>query len=106
MVDAQAPGLASRVRELATIPGCGPGWPARMLEEFALLHLLDQAWLGVSGLPEQLAATVRTRVGLAPSAEGEAVRDHWLVLSQYDSVSPDGKLITRRIWLRGLAGGR
>ncbi|WP_329197625.1 MULTISPECIES: SWIM zinc finger family protein [unclassified Streptomyces] len=106
MVDAQAPGLASRVRELATIPGCGPGWPARMLEEFALLHLLDQAWLGVSGLPEQLAATVRTRVGLAPSAEGEAVRDHWLVLSQYDSVSPDGRLITRRIWLRGLAGGR
>ncbi|MEU6892817.1 SWIM zinc finger family protein [Streptomyces sp. NPDC046557] len=106
MVDAQAPGLAARVRELGAIPGCGPGWPARMLEEFALLHLLDRAWLGVSGLPERLAATVRTRVGLPPSAEGEAVRDHWLVLAQYDSVSPDGRLTTRRIWLRGLASGR
>ncbi|MFJ6719411.1 SWIM zinc finger family protein [Streptomyces sp. NPDC091259] len=106
MVDAQAPGLASRVRELGTIPGCGPGWPARMLEEFALLHLLDRAWLGVSGLPEQLAATVRTRVGLPPSAEGEAVRDRWLVLAQYDSVSPDGRLTTRRVWLRGLVSGR
>ncbi|MGW7102921.1 SWIM zinc finger family protein [Streptomyces sp. NPDC054838] len=106
MVDAQAPGLAARVRELGTIPGCGPGWPARMLEEFALLHLLDRAWLGVSGLPEQLAATVRTRVGLPPSAEGEAVWDRWLVLAQYDSASPDGRLITRRIWLRGLASGR
>ncbi|MFJ8212731.1 SWIM zinc finger family protein [Streptomyces sp. NPDC096033] len=106
MVDAQAPGLAARVRELGTIPGCGPGWPARMLEEFALLHLLDRAWLGASGLPEPLAATVRNRVGLPSSAEGETVRDRWLVLAQYDSVSPDGRLTTRRIWLRGLEGGR
>lgn len=106
MVDAQAPGLAGRVRELGTIPSCGPGWPARMLEEAALLHLLDRAWLGVAGLPDQLAATVRSRVGLPASGEGEAVRDRWLVLAQYDSVSPDGRLTTRRIWLRGLEGGR
>ncbi|MCX4691472.1 SWIM zinc finger family protein [Streptomyces sp. NBC_01408] len=106
MVDAQAPGLAGRVRELGAIPSCGPGWPARMLEEAALLHLLDRAWLGVAGLPDALAATVRGRVGLPASGEGEAVRDRWLVLAQYDSVSPDGRLTTRRIWLRGLAGGR
>ncbi|RSS48916.1 SWIM zinc finger family protein [Streptomyces sp. WAC07061] len=106
MVDAQAPGLAARARELGAIPGCGPGWPARMLEEFALLHLLGTAWLGVSGLPEPLAATVRSRVGLPSAAEGETVRDRWLVLAQYDSVSPDGRLTTRRIWLRGLEGGR
>lgn len=106
MVDAQAPGLAGRVRELGTIPSCGPGWPARMLEEAALLHLLDRAWLGVAGLPEELAATVRSRVGLPASGEGEAVRDRWLVLAQYDTVSPDGRLTTRRIWLRGSAGGR
>ncbi|MEU8464350.1 SWIM zinc finger family protein [Streptomyces sp. NPDC029003] len=106
MVDAQAPGLAARVRELGAIPGCGAGWPARMLEEFALLHLLDRAWLGVSGLPEPLAATVRSRVGLPYSAEGETVRDRWLVLAQYDSVSPDGRLTTRRTWLRGLGSGR
>ncbi|MFD7629846.1 SWIM zinc finger family protein [Streptomyces sp. NPDC059851] len=107
MVDAQAPGLAARVRELGTIPGCGPGWPARMLEEGALLHLLNRGWLGVAGLPEPLAATVRSRVGLPnAAAEGEAVRDRWLVLSQYDSVSPDGRLTTRRIWLRGMESGR
>lgn len=106
MVDAQAPGLAARVRELGTIPSCGTGWPARMLEEAALLHLLDRAWLGVSGLAEPLASTVRSRLGLQPQAEGEAVRDHWLVLAQYDTASPDGRLTTRRIWLRGLASGR
>ncbi len=107
MVDAQAPGLAARVRELGTIPSCGPGWPARMLEEGALLHLLNRGWLGVAGLPEPLAATVRSRVGLpGAGVEGEVVRDRWLVLAQYDSVSPDGRLTTRRIWLRGLDSGR
>ncbi|WP_327284991.1 MULTISPECIES: SWIM zinc finger family protein [unclassified Streptomyces] len=107
MVDAQAPGLAARVRELGTIPSCGPGWPARMLEEGALLHLLNRGWLGLAGLPQPLAATVRSRVGLPGSAaEGEVVRDRWLVLAQYDSVSPDGRLTTRRTWLRGLGSGR
>ncbi|MET9957521.1 SWIM zinc finger family protein [Streptomyces sp. NPDC006326] len=107
MVDAQAPGLAARVRELGTIPSCGPGWPARMLEESALLHLLNRGWLGRAGLPQPLAATVRSRVGLpGAAAEGEGVRDRWLVLSQYDTVAPDGRLTTRRTWLRGLGSRR
>ncbi|MEU0356279.1 SWIM zinc finger family protein [Streptomyces cyaneofuscatus] len=104
MVDAQAPGLAGRVRELGAIPGSGPGWPVRLLEECGLLHLLDTAWLGRERLPDPLAATVRTRVGLPVSAEGPPVRDHWLVLAQYDT--PDGRLTTRRIWLYGRESGR
>ncbi|MGW1694188.1 SWIM zinc finger family protein [Streptomyces sp. NPDC002399] len=104
MVDAQAPGLASRVRELGAVPASGPGWPVRLLEECALLHLLDSAWLRIDRLPEPLAATVRTRVGLTAPAEGPSVRDHWLVLAQYDA--PDGKLVTRRIWLYGRDSGR
>ncbi|MFD3944190.1 SWIM zinc finger family protein [Streptomyces sp. NPDC058579] len=104
MVDAQAPGLAGRVRELGAIPGSGPGWPVRLLEECALTHLLDRAWLSVDRLPDPLAATVRTRVGLTAPAEGPSVRDHWLVLAQYDT--GDGKLTTRRIWLHGRTTGR
>ncbi|MET7369639.1 SWIM zinc finger family protein [Streptomyces sp. NPDC005566] len=104
MVDAQAPGLAGRVRELGAIPASGPGWPVRLLEECALLHLLDTAWLGLDRLPEPLAATVRTRVGLTSPAEGPAVRDRWLVLAQYDT--QDGKIVTRRIWLHGEESGR
>ncbi|MGW1763550.1 SWIM zinc finger family protein [Streptomyces sp. NPDC002073] len=106
MVDAQAPGLAGRVRELGTLTASGPGWPARMLEECALLHLLDRAWLGVAELPAPLAATVRTRVGLPGAAAGAPVSDRWLVLAQYDTVAPDGRLTTRRIWLYGLESGR
>ncbi|KOV67185.1 SWIM zinc finger family protein [Streptomyces sp. MMG1121] len=103
MVDAQAPGLAARTRELGAIPASGAGWPARLLEECALLHLLDQAWLRRDELPDALAATVRSRLGLPASAEGPPVRDHWLVLAQYDTV--DTKLTTRRIWLHGAESG-
>lgn len=104
MVDAQAPGLAGRVRELGAIPGSGPGWPVRLLEECALTHLLGRAWLAADRLPAPLAATVRTRVGFPSAASGTPVRDRWLVLARYDT--GDGRLTTRRIWLYGTGGGR
>ncbi|MEU9285901.1 SWIM zinc finger family protein [Streptomyces sp. NPDC048275] len=104
MVDAQAPGLAARVRELGAIPFSGAGWPVRLLEECALLHLLDQGWLRRERLPDGLAATVRSRVGLPGSADGPPVRDRWLVLAQYDTA--DSRLTTRRIWLHGTESDR
>ncbi|MFE0374308.1 SWIM zinc finger family protein [Streptomyces inhibens] len=111
MVDAQAPGLAARVRELGSVVASGPDWPARLLEECALLHLLDQGFLGIERLPAPLAATVRSRVGLTTEAadlltgpDAATVRDRWLVLAQQDS--EDGKLTTRRIFLRGERTGR
>ncbi|MFI1970427.1 hypothetical protein BLA24_27265 [Streptomyces cinnamoneus] len=111
MVDAQAPGLAAWVRELASLAGSGAGtdWASRMLEECALLHTLSQGYLRVEELPEALAATVRSRVGISTDAAallaaGPLVRDHWLVLAQRDS--DDGRLTTRRIWLHGRETGR
>lgn len=111
MVDAQAPGLAARVRELSSVVASGPDWPARLLEECALLHLLDQGFLGIERLPGPLAATVRARVGLTTEAadlltgpDAATVRDRWLVLAQQDS--DDGMLLTRRIFLRGERTGR
>ncbi|MFD5648351.1 hypothetical protein [Streptomyces sp. NPDC127039] len=104
MVDAQAPGLASRVRDLGAIPSSGPGWPVRLLEECALLHLLNRGWLGRERLPAGLAATVRSRMGLPTSADGPPVRDHWLVLAQYDTA--DARLTTRRVWLYGAESDR
>ncbi|MFF7169907.1 SWIM zinc finger family protein [Streptomyces pseudovenezuelae] len=104
MVDAQAPGLAARVRELGAVPSSGPGWPVRLLEECALVHLLDQGWLRRERLPDGLASTVRSRIGLPASADGSATRDRWLVLAQYDTA--DARLTTRRIWLHGTDSGR
>ncbi|OON74158.1 SWIM zinc finger family protein [Streptomyces tsukubensis] len=116
MVDAQAPGLASRVRELGAVAASGHGWPVRLLEECSMLHLLNRGWLGLDALPEELAATVRSRVGAptggpARSGEGGAApkraapeRDRWLVLAQYDTA--DSRLTTRRIWLYGTGSAR
>ncbi|WP_344098236.1 SWIM zinc finger family protein, partial [Streptomyces stramineus] len=109
MVDAQAPGLASRVRELASAPGSGADRASRLLEECALLHTLSQGWLRRDRLPDPLAATVRSRVGVTADtaallASVPPVRDHWLVLAQQDG--DDGRLVTRRIWLHGRRTGR
>ncbi|MFH8406698.1 SWIM zinc finger family protein [Streptomyces sp. NPDC018019] len=111
MVDAQAPGLASRVRELGAVVASGPDWPSRLLAECSLVHLLDQAYLGMERLPPALAATVRTRVGLTTDAaevltgaDTATVRDRWLVLAQEDT--EEGMLTSRRIWLRGERTGR
>ncbi|MBY8880420.1 SWIM zinc finger family protein [Actinacidiphila acidipaludis] len=108
MVDAQAPGLASRVRELGAVTATGGDWPSRMLEETALLHLLARGYLGRERLPDPLAGTVRARVGFTvDSAEllaGATIRGHWQVLAQYDSA--DDRLTTRRIWLYDEGAGR
>ncbi|MFE0625394.1 SWIM zinc finger family protein [Streptomyces sp. NPDC058864] len=108
MVDAQAPGLASRVRELGALAGAGGDWPARLLEETALLHLLARGCLRQDALPEPLAATVRSRVGFTVDSgellAGPTVRDRWLVLARQDTA--DDRLTTRRTWLLGEATGR
>ncbi|MBB1244839.1 SWIM zinc finger family protein, partial [Streptomyces durbertensis] len=110
MVDAQAPGLAALVRELAAVPASGPGWPARLLAECALLHLLVRAAVRQGPLPEPLAATVRARLGVSTESKGlladpEALAGgRFLVLGQRDD--QEGRLAVRRLWLRRLPCGR
>jgi hypothetical protein len=107
MVDAQAPGVASLLRG---IPGqlVGDGWPARLLDRLAALHLLTQAHQRLDALPGELAATVRSRVGYPVSKadvlRGPAVRDHWAALGGVDQV--EYQLQTRRVWLYGLTTRR
>ncbi|MGV9267055.1 SWIM zinc finger family protein [Kitasatospora sp. NPDC003701] len=107
MVDAQAPGLATRVRELDTDPG------PDLLEEYAMLHLLATAATRIDDLPAPLAATVRARVGYTTDAAdvlaGPTVRDRWYVLGSRTSPlegGADERLTTRRLWLRGAKTGR
>jgi hypothetical protein len=109
MVDAQAPGLAARARELGALPASGPDWPSRLLEEYGLLHLLATGYQRVAALPEPLAATVRARVGFTVDGaevllRGPLVRDRWLVLGSRDTA--DDRLTTRRLWLLGEQCGR
>jgi hypothetical protein len=111
LVDAQAPAVASLVRELAGVPRSGAGWAGRMLEEYALLRLLVTAYRRQHELPAPLRQTVRSRIGFTlrqadvPAAQGALrVADQWDVLALRD-LELD-KLRTRRVWLRGRHSGR
>ncbi|MGH3200484.1 MAG: SWIM zinc finger family protein [Streptosporangiaceae bacterium] len=109
MIDAQAPGLAERLRALATVPYSGPGWDDRLLEEYALLRLLATAGREQAGLPPPLRDTVRSRVGFTVRqadvlASATPVRDHWHVLARRDL--DQDRFRTRRVWLRGRHTGR
>jgi len=109
MVDAQAPGLAERLRALAAVPYSGPGWDGRLLEEYALLRLLATACREQAGLPPPLRDTVRSRVGFTVRqadvlASATTVRDHWHVLARRDL--DQDRIRTRRFWLRGRCTGR
>jgi hypothetical protein len=109
MVDAQAPGLAERLRALAAVPHSGSGWDARLLEEYALLRLLATAGREQAGLPRPLRDTVRSRVGFTVRqadvlAGATPVRDHWRVLATRDL--DQDRIRTRRAWLHGRDSGR
>ena len=109
MVDAQAPGLAERLRSLASVPHSGAGWESRLLEEYALLRLLAVAYRRQAELPPPLRETIRSRIGFSLRqadvlADGQPVRDHWQVLARRD-VDQD-RIRIRRTWLRGRLTGR
>jgi hypothetical protein len=104
LIDAQAPGAARLVRNLADYIGD----PERLLAELGLLRLLTAGFARLDSLPPELAATVRLRVGLPVAAEevlaGPPVRDRWQVLGVRDE--PENDLLVRRVWLRGAQRGR
>jgi hypothetical protein len=104
LVDAQAPGAARLVRNLALYVGD----PERLLTELGLLRLLAAGFARLDSLPPELAAIVRQRVGMPVSAEevraGPAFRDRWQILGVHDE--PENDLLIRRVWLRGAETGR
>ena len=110
LVDAQAPGLARRVRSLgSTVHSGRPDWPARLLLQLGRLHLAVRAWQQREALPEGLRMSLRDVVGwTAPTEEvrktGEQVSDAWTVLGV--RLREQDHLRVRRTWLRGETTGR
>jgi hypothetical protein len=108
MVDAQAPGVAGRLRRLSAVPVSGDGWPERLLAGYGQVHLLARAHAQLDRLPPEFAATVRTHVGYQVSKESvlaePATTDEWHVLGVRDFL--DAAIPTRRTYLRGQQSGR
>jgi hypothetical protein len=108
LVDAQAPGLARRVRELAAIPLSGENWPAGMLYRLARIYLLLEAFSRIDSLPAELQPEVRTQIGWPQNQDDlrsqPGLRDCWLVVGQ--RFTEEDKVRVRRTWLWCHASGR
>ena len=109
LVDAQAPGLAARLRRMAGLPGASPEWPTLLLAELGRLTLLTHAFRRLDELDPALREDVRRLVGFTLSQEevaagADAVADRWVVLGQ--TVDEEERVRVQRSWLLGEATGR
>ena len=109
LVDAQAPGLAARVRRVGEIPRSAPDWGKRVLVELGRLALLTEAYRRADSLGDALRDDVRSLVGWTLRdeeviARGTAVDDRWLVIGQ--RTEDEGRIRVQRTWLLGLGTAR
>ncbi|MFW0793345.1 SWIM zinc finger family protein [Gordonia sp. CPCC 205515] len=112
LVDAQAPGLAARVRRLPALisgySGDAVDWPEHLLEEYGRIWSLCTAHQRIDTLPDGLARTVRRHVGY-PVAKADVlaapgVSDAWLVLGRREI--EEDHLQSRRTWVWGFSTRR
>lgn len=110
LVDAQAPGLAQRLRDTGEQVGSATDWPLRVLRCFGALQLAIEAVGRRATLEAAAFADLRSTLGWTLDREdvlaaGEHVEDRWTVLAvAIEQREP--KLAERRVWLQGQASGR
>jgi hypothetical protein len=108
MVDAQAPGLANWLRNLAGISSQGSNWVEPLLDQLSRIYLLIQGFKRFEQLPVESQADLRTVLGWhqkrEEAPEGQTVADEWLVLGRQEA-DLDNRLRSQRLWLRGRESG-
>ncbi|HNB72709.1 MAG TPA: SWIM zinc finger family protein [Acidobacteriota bacterium] len=108
MVDAQSPGIARILRDMAGIGATGSGWESRMLEQFGRLQLLVEGYKRLDTLPQPVQADVRSRIGWTQNQDEllaqPGVSDTWAVLGQ--RVEEEDRLRVQRTWLVGRTTGK
>src|SRR5258708_6199270 len=108
LVDAQAPGLANRVRDMAAAVHSEARWSERLLGALARLQLLVDAYRRIESLPAPLAAEGGSLVGWTQK-QGEllaqsGIQDQWQVIGRR-RISED-TLRAQSTWLQGTASNR
>lgn len=103
LIDAQAPGAARRVRDLAPTRRSGDDWAELLLVQLSSLFLLLKAYDRIETLSPPTQADVRTAIGWTTKEDElpaeNLVRDEWLVLGQ--RTTGEEGLRVRRTWLWG-----
>lgn len=109
LVDAQAPGLANRLRALGEEVGVREDWPARTLNGLGQIALIIKAWQLRESLSPAMRRELETQIGLVVReedvlAQGEQLQDEWQVIAQqFEEIN---RLRIRRTWLLGRQSSR
>ena len=105
LVDAQAGGLAARLRRAGAMcfQTTLPDWERRLANELAALYLITSAWQRIDQLPDTLQRDLRALVGFNVAKEDvlaePPVHDRWLVLAQRSG--EEERIRSRATWLLG-----
>jgi hypothetical protein len=104
LVDAQAPGMAVKVRRLAGIVGQREDWPEKLLGELGRIALLTHGYRQGKTAGADLREDIRQYVGWNVSKDellstGEKVTDDWYSVGQWEF--KDDKLRVQHTWLLG-----
>ncbi|MEG0922890.1 MAG: SWIM zinc finger family protein [Comamonas sp.] len=110
MVDAQATGMAARIKEAWELIESHPQWARDLLVQLGHWQLLVDAVERRESLSPETRADVMAALGwpmdkAEVQARGEAVQDDWLVVG-VRMIEREGRLTERRVWLQGLQTGR
>jgi hypothetical protein len=110
LVDAQLPGAARMLRELAALPVSRPDWAEILLLKLGRLYLLVQAYRKLETLPEASQQDVRSLLGWNVNQEEllatAGLQDDWLVLSTRVDEDEKTGLRAQVSWLSGKASRR
>lgn len=108
LVDAQAPGLARRMRDMASIPVSGEGWQERLLAKVSSLYLLVRGFQQLEHLSPENQEDIRSLIGWTVNQDEllsqPGIHDQWLVLGSHteeDAIAGTRVLKTQRTWLWG-----
>lgn len=103
LVDAQAPGVAAELRQLAAISTNDADWAETILRRCGRLYLLIQGFQQFETLSPEIQADLQTAVGWqtrgAALVDGPGIRDHWHILGQ--ETVQTGRRHVQSIWLWG-----
>lgn len=107
MVDAQATGFASLVKEFTKINYYkGDSWQPQALEIAAKIHLQIEAFRNLDQLPPLVQEEIKSRVGwnvqqkeLLENKEAETIDDEWVVIGRRTTQEED--IVLQRNWLYG-----
>lgn len=104
LVDAQAPGLATRLRVLGEEVGVNEDWPALTLDGLGQIALILKAWQRREHLSPELRRELETQIGITAREDevikqGEMLQDEWQIVAQEHEELE--RLRIRRTWLLG-----